>query len=292
MTTFIYLTLTLFGLTAGSFAGATIWRLRAHQLVNDKKSGEEVDKIEYKKLQPLIKSIKKDRSQCLSCHHSLAWYDLLPLVSWLSTKGKCRYCKKDIGSFEPVIELSMAALFCISYFLWPYDLSSTLSIVQLVVWLVSIVTVVILFVYDLRWMILPLPLTITYGILGIVFAGLQVAITKDTSTLNLLSIVWSVLLLGGLYFVLYKISSGRWVGGGDYKLGIGLGLFLGSWLNAFVALFLANLIGCLIVIPAMLAKKLSKNSSVPLGPLLILGSLITFFFASHLTKLLGISLIF
>ena len=61
------------GAILGSFAGAQIWRLRARQLVEDKKAGEKVDQKELKKLSPLIKKISKDRSRCLSCGHELKW---------------------------------------------------------------------------------------------------------------------------------------------------------------------------------------------------------------------------
>ena len=66
------------GAILGSFAGAQIWRLRARQLMEDKKAGEKVDQKELKKLSPLIKKISKDRSRCLSCGHELKWCDLIP----------------------------------------------------------------------------------------------------------------------------------------------------------------------------------------------------------------------
>src|SRR3954468_7466811 len=89
----ICVTLMILGLCLGSFAGATVWRLRARQLVEDKAEGEKVDGKEYKKLLPLTQTTTAtDRSRCLHCGHTLAWYDLLPLVSWVSTKGRCRYC--------------------------------------------------------------------------------------------------------------------------------------------------------------------------------------------------------
>ena len=148
----IYTALILAGLSLGSFAGASVYRLRARQLVEDKKAGEKVDAKEFKRLKPLSDvSTRRDRSRCLHCGHTLAWYDLLPLVSWLSLKGKCRYCKASIGRFEPVIELSMMAVFVLSYALWPFELSTPLAIAQFVLWLAASVGLAILFVYDLRW---------------------------------------------------------------------------------------------------------------------------------------------
>ena len=101
----------------GSYAGATVWRLRARQLVEDKADGEKVDSKEYKKLLPLTQStLANDRSRCLHCGHTLAWYDLLPLASWISTKGKCRYCGKKIGNFEPLMEIGTAIVFVAAFF--------------------------------------------------------------------------------------------------------------------------------------------------------------------------------
>ena len=75
----------LLGAIFGSFVGAQVWRLRARQLKEDQQAGEKVDKKEMKRLSHLLKkNVRSDRSRCLHCSHVLAWYDLIPLVSWLS----------------------------------------------------------------------------------------------------------------------------------------------------------------------------------------------------------------
>lgn len=108
---FIAVVLGVLGLIFGSSQGATVWRLRARQLREDKRDGEPYDKKEYARLIPLTKpSLTDDCSRCLDCGHELAWYDLVPLVSWLATGGKCRYCRKPIGAFEPLMETGTAAL--------------------------------------------------------------------------------------------------------------------------------------------------------------------------------------
>ena len=85
------------GAVMGSFIGAQVWRVRARQLVEDKQAGEPVDTLELRRLKPLLMPLKDDRSRCLSCGHELRWYDLLPVVSWLVTRGRCRYCRAPIG---------------------------------------------------------------------------------------------------------------------------------------------------------------------------------------------------
>lgn len=281
-TLLIYLSLVLLGLTFGSFAGATVWRLRARQLVEDKAEGEEYDEKQYKRLVMLTKHKgTKDRSRCLSCSHQLAWYDLLPLVSWASTGGRCRYCRRPIGLFEPLIELSTAALFVASYSLWPGGVVTILDIVQFGLWLVAGVMMVILFVYDLKWFLLPWQVMFSLIAVSAAEAVLTVVEAPDTGT-AILSLLGAVAILSGLYFVLHKISNGTWIGFGDVYLGLALALLLADWQLAFVTLFAANLIGCILVIPGLMTGKLSRTTPVPFGPMMIAGFLLAFFYGQPL----------
>lgn len=267
----IYLALVLVGLCLGSFAGAMVWRLRARQLAEDKASHEEYDKDEYRRLKKLTAdSALRDRSRCLHCSYMLRWYDLIPLVSWLSLRGRCRQCHTPIGRFEPLIELGVTLFFVLSYTFWPYPLQTTLEVTQFIIWLVAGVGLAVLFAYDTKWFLLPDRVSLIVICLGVVSAA--IVVLQSGNVLNaFLNIVGAIIILSGIYLVLYVASHGQWVGFGDVKLGLGLALLLADWRLAFVALFAANLIGCLIVIPAMIRGKLQRNSHVPFGPLLILG---------------------
>jgi len=266
--------LALFGLMLGSFAGATVWRLRARQLVADKKEGEPVDKKEYKQLLPLAKaSVADDRSRCLHCGHLLAWYDLLPLISWASTRGKCRYCQQPIGWLEPLIELGVAAFFVVSFLVWPSMLHTQLEITQFILWLAAGVVLAILFAYDLKWFLLPNPAVFTLLGIGVLVALLHVIASADKLA-ALVSLAAAAAILSGLYLALWLVSKGQWIGLGDVKLGLALALLLGRWELAFIALFSANLIGCIIVLPAMLRGKVTRKTHVPFGPLLIAGAVL------------------
>lgn len=270
----VYLALVLFGLVLGSFAGASVWRLRARQLIVDKKDGEPVDEAEYKMLKSLAhQKASNDRSRCLHCSYELRWFDLIPLVSWITLRGRCRKCRKPIGYMEPLIELGTAAFFVASYALWPFDLTSSLMIAQFIIWLISGVGLAIMFAYDARWFLLPDKVNFAVIGLGAVSASLMI-IASPNHVGALLSVVGSVLVLSGIYYALYLISRGRWIGFGDIKLGLGLGLLVGDWQLALIALFFANLIGCLVVIPLMVTGKLKRNSHVPFGPLLIAGAVV------------------
>lgn len=280
----VFVALILVGLCLGSFAGATVWRLRAKQLQADKEHKEPYDHREYGRLKKLLgKKALTDRSQCLECGYELKWYDLIPLVSWISLKGKCRSCKHPIGWFEPIIEVSMAAFFVLSYVLWPGGVQTPLEIAHFALWLAAGVVMVMLFVYDLKWFLLPDRLTIALAIIGVAIVGVSAAETQELGQ-TLLTAIGAVGVLAGLYAVLYAVSKGRWVGFGDVKLGVGLGLILVDWQLAAVALFLANFIGCLIVIPLLATKKLKRTSHVPFGPLLIAGTVVAWFIGWHILE--------
>lgn len=273
----IAIILGLFGLLFGSFAGATVWRLRARQLAEDKAQGEHVEEKEFLQLKPLNEETytSKDRSRCLHCGHQLAWYDLLPLVSWVSLRGKCRYCRKSIGWFEPLMEVAMASFFVVSYLVWPEALQGW-EVLRFALWLLIGVGLLILFAYDQKWFLLPD--VVTFPLIGLA-SGM--ALIQVAQAPNHLTAVWSVAgavaILSGLYLLLWWVSRGRWVGFGDVKLGLVLALVLGDWVLAFVALFAANLIGCLVIIPGLVSKRLERTSRVPFGPFLILGMVVAFF---------------
>jgi len=273
----VYVALVLFGAVFGSFSGATVWRLRARQLAADKKAKEPYNHKEYTRLKKLLgKTILTDRSQCLHCGYELRWYDLIPIVSWLSLGGKCRQCKHPIGAFELCMELGVVAFFVLSYIFWPGGIETGLQVAHFITWLAAGVVMSILFAYDLKWFLLPDAPVIALAVLGAAIVGISAAETQDVGG-TLLTAAGGVAILSGLYAVLFAVSKGRWVGFGDVKLGVGLALILVDWQLAAVALFLANLIGCIIVIPLLASKKLQRNSQVPFGPLLILGTVLTWF---------------
>lgn len=265
----------LLGLFFGSFAGATVWRLRARQLREDEKAGEKVDsqgKQEVSKLQK--KSILRDRSVCLHCGHQLKWYDLIPVFSWLSLNGRCRYCSKPIGSLEPLIELGMAAFFIVSYVFWPTSLATPVEITHFVLWLIAGVGLIVLFVYDAKWFLLPDVIMWPVIALGATSAFVTLY-DRGFEIEEVMSVVYSALILSGLYYLIYVLSRHRWVGFGDVKLGLALALLLADWRLAILALFLANVIGTLIALPLMATKRLHRHARIPFGPMLISAYFIT-----------------
>lgn len=274
----VSIALALLGVSIGSFNGATVWRLRARQLRTDKHEGEKVNAGEYKQLKQLLKApLHKDRSQCLHCHHTLRWYDLLPLISWAQLKGRCRYCHKPIGKMEPLVEIGTAVIFVASYLFWPYSLATSLEITQFILWLVAVSGLIILFVYDAKWFLLPdrivFPLMVVAGLSAAIHIG-----TAAEPIAAALSAFVGCAILSGLYLLLFILSRGAWIGFGDIKLGLVLALLVADWKLAFLTLFAANLIGCILVIPGLLSRKLNHASRVPFGPMLIAACILVMLF--------------
>lgn len=278
----IAILLGLLGLFIGSFVGATVWRLRARQLRADETAGEKISHAESHEVSKLKKtSLLKDRSVCLHCGHQLEWYDLIPLISWLSLQGKCRYCRRPIGWTEPVVELSMAVFFAVSYLHWPTLLTTGFEVAHLAVWLATGTVLAILFIYDMRWFLLPNPIVFTAIGLGIVNVGVTL-VDGHFALAQIMNIIYACVVLSGIYYLIYILSRHKWVGFGDVKLGLALALSLADWQLAILALFFANLIGTIIFLPLMVGGKVKRQAHVPFGPLLIGGWLIAGLFGAQI----------
>jgi len=230
------------GAAMGSFVGALVWRLHTGR------------------------DFVKDRSQCERCHHVLGVADLVPIFSWLFLRGRCRYCKAKIGLTPLLLELCMAAVFAASYIYWPLGFTELAAQVSFAIWLFYMVLLAALFVYDLKWLLLPDKLVFILIGLSLIDAALRVSLNGENYFMYVLA---GIIPVAGLYGVLYFMSKGKWVGLGDVKLGLFMGIALG-WQKALLVLVLSNLIGFLVVVPGLASKKLTRTSKVPFGPFLII----------------------
>ncbi len=251
----IVVILGLLGLVLGSFANAFVWRLHEG------------------------KDWVKDRSECVHCHHKLSANDLIPVLSWLRLGGKCRYCKKSISWQYPVVELSTAALFVGSYLIWPESFSSA-GMVSFMFWLVFIVGFVVLAVYDLRWMELPDKVVYVLTGLAVVQALVLSAIERDSQ--DLLGALGGFAVVGGLFYVLFQISSGKWIGGGDVKLGFALGILAGGIPAGLLLLFTASFGGLLLSLPLLAIGRVKRTSHIPFGPFLLAAAVIVQLFGTSI----------
>ncbi len=253
----IALILFVFGLVFGSFVNAYVWRFKKR------------------------KNWVSERSICPNCKHTLHAKDLVPVFSWLSLMGKCRYCKKPISVQYPAVELLTALLFGLSYVYWPYSLT-ILGWLSFIVWLGCLVIFMALLVYDVKWKLLPDKMVLTLTILASILVILLAIL--NSSWLGLFWSVVSGLVFFAIFWVLFQVSDGKWIGGGDVKMAFSLGLIVGSVVNVFLAIFLASVIGTLLVLPSLATKKLSFGSKIPFGPLLISATIIVFLFGQQIVN--------
>lgn len=273
----IIIALVLLGLCLGSFVNAFVWRTHEQQAKSPKSKAK--SRKLFARQNPY--SIITGRSMCTRCHHQLAVRDLIPVLSWLSLGGKCRYCHKKIAD-SPLTELTAALLFVVSYIFWPYGLDGA-GLFMFIMWLPILVLLIGLFIYDLRYMLLPDKLTFAlFALTAVRLIGLIIY------SGGAISLFWNALLgvlcLAGFFYALFQLSSGRWIGGGDVKLGVGLGLLAGSAPKALLILFLASAVGTLISMTLLAGNKLSKKAQIPFGPFLISAAIIVQLFGPALIE--------
>ena len=129
-------------------------------------------------------------------------------------------------------------------------------------------------VYDLKWMVLPDKLTYPLSLLAVFYMAVQAIAAEDFEVVVAAFI--SVMVLAGFFWLLFQVSDGKWIGGGDVKLAVPIALILGRPELALLALFAASLLGSLAAIPLMLAGKAKRNAQIPFGPFLIAAVIFTY----------------
>lgn len=250
----ILLLLIVFGLILGSFINAFIWRLHEGR------------------------NWVTERSECTTCHHQLAPKDLIPVISWLWLRGKCRYCKAPIHD-SPFVELSLPLLLALSYLCWPVQLHGT-GLIQFVFWCVFLVAFVALAAYDFRWFLLPNK--IVFPVIGLAAMQVLVLAAYNTDWHIVLGALGGTAVVAGTFYALFHISNGSWIGGGDVKLGIALGLLAGGVVEGLLLLFVASVSAMLATLPMLVRGRARRTSHVPFGPFLIVGLIVVTLFGSRL----------
>jgi len=207
------------------------------------------------------------RSYCPHCHHSLAWFDLVPIISFIVLKGRCRYCHRRISWEHPLVELGTGFLFILIFLLGGNTVLTAFFI------LVAI-PLAIVFLFDLKYSLIPSQLiypTLVFTLLSRL--GLDIYQSQGFYfwTSHIFSGVLGLILMSGFLGCLYVLTKGRGMGLGDVELGMLLGAILG-WPLSLVGLFLSFLIGAILGLILIVLKRKGWKSEVPFGPFLILGS--------------------
>lgn len=232
------------GLAIGSFLNCLAWRLKENESITG-------------------------RSHCRRCQKMISWYDNLPVLSFFLLKGKCRYCQAKISWQYPAVEFITACLFAAAAYLAPAD------------WLVLarnwflIAVFILIFIMDARWYVILDKVSLPAAVIVLIVNFF-------------LKISWSNLLLSAtigvsFFLIQYLVSRGRWIGGGDIRLGLLLGVALG-WPNILAAIFLGYFFGAVVGVFLLLFKKKNRKSMVPLGTFLSAAAVIVLFFGDQLVN--------
>ena len=253
----------IFGLIIGSFLNVVIFRLEnGGKIVND-------------------------RSKCLRCEHTLEWYDLIPVLSFIFLKGKCRYCNSKISWQYPIVELATGILFLL-IFNFQFSIFSEFSIfnfqfLSLLFWFYITSIFIVIFAYDLKHYIIPDKIIYPAIIIATgfnLFNNIQHSIFNVQSIFNFL---FPAFLASGFFYAIIIITKGKGMGGGDVKLAFLMGLLLG-WPIILLSLFSSFILGSLVGIFLILIGKKKMGSMIPFGPFLIIGTFTGLFFGKEIIK--------
>lgn len=214
----------------------------------------------------------KGRSACPKCRQQLKWYDLIPVISFLVLKRKCRACGWKIPTRYLLVELATGLLFLSTGLYW---LSQDLTMIYLIRDLFIVSVLLFLFIHDLFYYILPDIVTLP-SIVLVVAMQLALGISWE-------SLLLAILIGGGFFAFQFIVSKGKWIGGGDIRLGALMGAIVG-WPAILIALLLAYLLGAFVSLFLVFTKKKDFGSMMPFGTFLTLSTLITIWWGEQILQ--------
>ena len=220
---------------------------------------------------PLDKQIISGRSFCPTCKKKIAWFDNIPLISFILLVGKCRKCKKEVSIKYLLVELISGISF-VYLFLNYSNYFETIFLQTLVIILL------IIFFIDLKHFIIPDVLNFTLIGLAIFknfIPNFQSNFTYDFGQ-SIIGGVSGYLIIWFIIFLYKKLKNIEAMGFGDAKLMIGIGLFFG-WQAVFFILFLSAILGLISVIPSLLNNSKNFKTEIPFGPYIVISSVIYYF---------------
>jgi len=240
----IYITISaLFGLSFGSFLNSFEWRLKQGR------------------------SVLKERSMCPSCGMPVRWYDNIPVISFVILGGRCRDCQVKFSWQYLAVELWMGLVF-VFIFWFEFNAVQYFSPVIFLQWFIVWVLTFI-FIYDLKYM--EVVDSVTLGAAGIIFI-----LGGFVFWNNFTSMLIGVAIGAGFFLLQFVISKGKWVGGGDIRIGLLMGVILG-WELLLVALWIAYVIGAIVGVGLLITKKKGMKSEVAFGTFLTVATFFTMF---------------
>ncbi len=239
----------------------------------------------------------KGRSSCAVCGKKLAWYELIPLLSFVIQKGRCRGCETRISLQYPLVELCTGLLF-----MWAVWASSAVAVGPILYSIIALSWLVIfllvsLSVYDIKHMIIPDGLVYTFIVVSFLSAIHRL---PSFSMLDILSMLGGGCVVALPLFLLWAVSRGRWMGFGDVKLALGIGFLLGM-VRGLSALVFAVWVGACVSLIVLTYERIrmkmrgldaraggfTMKSEIPFGPFIVIGTLLVLFTGITLMDVIG-----
>lgn len=242
MDIFLKVIFIIYGVIIGSFLNVCIYRI------------------------PRKESIVVKRSHCMTCGNQLKWYDLIPLLSWLFLRGKCRVCKERISIQYPLVEFANGFGYAIIVIVNGVNITSIL-------YCLCTSALLALSVIDWRTYEIPVAFNIFIGILGII------KLLTDLEHWYVYAI--GFLSVSGFLYLLFLITKGRGIGGGDIKLMAAAGLLIG-WKNIVLSLVLGSILGSIIHLTRMRLQ--NEENVLAFGPYLSLGIFISMVYGNQIIE--------
>ena len=231
---------------------------------------------------PREEQVFKGRSYCESCRKTIKWYDLIPLLSFIILKAKCRYCRFPLSLYYPLVELVTGVVF-VSIFIFVsdgsirYHVLSIKYISELLYYLFIGSALIVIFFADLKYGIIPD--VITYSAVAVSF------LYTILNTYYIVPFIAAAVSSFLFFLIIFLATRGRGMGFGDVKFAFLIGLLLG-FPKTIISLYVAFLTGAIIsIILVLTGKKKFRGSTVPFGPFLVIGTLIALLWGDILLKI-------
>ncbi|MBK3493439.1 prepilin peptidase [Viridibacillus sp. YIM B01967] len=217
---------------------------------------------------PKGESIVRPPSHCTNCQRQLSAIDLVPVLSFVFLKGKCRSCGAKIHWVYPLMEFLTGILFALAYMELGFE-------PELIIALLFISLLIIITVSDIAYMLIPNKILLSFGVF---LAAGRIFVQLDPWWASIIGAVGGFLIL----FLVALLSKGG-VGGGDVKLFFVIGLVLGI-LSTLLALFLASVIGLVAGVVMLNYRKQGRKTPIPFGPPIALASIIVYFYGDQMLE--------
>lgn len=260
------------GLLVGSFLNVVILRLPRRLEWQWKRDARDI--LEIPELyEPPPPGVVVERSHCPQCGHQLAWYENIPLLSWLALRGKCHHCKTPISLQYPLVELLTGLLFlvCVWRFGFGWKGFGALLLTSYLIALAGI---------DLRTRLLPDTLTLPLLWLGLVAAVEHLYVPLKPAVLGAMA---GYLSLWSVYWVFKQLTGKEGMGHGDFKLLAAIGAWTGL-AGVLPTILLSSLLGALIGTLWLTLKGRDKATPIPFGPYLAVAGWISFMWGKDLVQ--------